>query len=53
MDGDMINRVLPEGEGSIDRRMQFIPVTPPVQVNILLHAVKHLQTTPLETLSQF
>ncbi|VDI36579.1 Hypothetical predicted protein [Mytilus galloprovincialis] len=29
--GDMINRVLPEGEGSIDRRMQFIPVTPPVQ----------------------
>ncbi|XP_076100822.1 uncharacterized protein LOC143070043 isoform X6 [Mytilus galloprovincialis] len=31
MDGDMINRVLPEGEGSIDRRMQFIPVTPPVQ----------------------
>ncbi|CAC5384934.1 Band 4.1-like protein 3,Protein 4.1,Erythroid protein 4.1,Protein 4.1 homolog,FERM, ARHGEF and pleckstrin domain-containing protein 1,Band 4.1-like protein 2,Band 4.1-like protein 1,Cytoskeletal protein 4.1 [Mytilus coruscus] len=31
VDGDMINRVLPEGEGSIDRRMQFMPVTPPVQ----------------------
>ena len=30
-DGEMIGRVLPEGEGSIDRRMHFIPVTPPIQ----------------------
>jgi len=28
----MIGRILPEGEGSIDRRMHFIPVTPPIQV---------------------